>query len=187
MFELIKQLTELVGPIGQEQIVLDRVEALWRSEGLEVQRTKVGNLYAHVGDNGPRIVMAAHADELTFLVRALHPNGFLWLANGQAWTRTTTLRNAFTIGQRVKVLARRGIIPGVIASTTGHIASLALPDLSELTWRDFWVDTGLSKDELVAKGVTPGTRVLWDARNRALWSQCGGQGTGRPRTVGDHD
>jgi endoglucanase len=163
MFELIKELTEMVGPIGQEQIVLDHVEGLWRAEGLAVMRTKVGNLYAHLGETGPRLVMAAHADELTYLVRALHPDGFLWLANGQAWTRTTSLRNAFTIGQRVKVLARSGVIPGVIASTTGHLASLALPEPNELSWRDFWVDTGLSKDELVDLGVTPGTRVIWDA------------------------
>ena len=30
MFELIKELTELVGPVGQESIVLDRIEILWR-------------------------------------------------------------------------------------------------------------------------------------------------------------
>jgi putative aminopeptidase FrvX len=163
MFALIKELTELVGPIGQEQIVLDHVEALWRSHGLSVERTKIGNLHANVGGNGPRVLMVAHADELSHLVRAIHPDGFLWLANGQAWTRTTSLRNAFMIGQRVKVLARNGIIPGVIASATGHMASLALPELTELSWRDFWVDTGLTKDELLEAGVTPGTRVLWDA------------------------
>jgi tetrahedral aminopeptidase len=163
MFALIKELTELVGPIGQEHAVLDRVEALWRGEGLTVERTKIGNLYAQVGGSGPRVVMAAHADELSYLVRAIDPGGFLWLAGGQAWTRTNGLRNSFTIGQRVKVLARTGIIPGVIATTTGHLASLALPEMHELTWRDFWVDTGLSKEELLVAGVTPGTRVIWDA------------------------
>ena len=163
MFSLIKELTELVGPIGQEQAVLDHMEALWRSQGLSVERTKIGNLYAHVGGNGPRVIMVAHADELSYLVRAIHPDGYLWLANGQAWTRTTSLRNSFTIGQRVKVLARNGIIPGVIGTTTGHLASLSLPDPNELTWRDFWVDTGLTKAELLAAGVTPGTRVIWDA------------------------
>jgi endoglucanase len=130
---------------------------------LKVERTKIGNLYAHVGGSGPRVVMAAHADELTYLVRAIHADGFLWLANGQAWLRTMGLRNGFTIGQRVKVLARKRVIPGVIATVTGHLATLALSEPTELTWRDFWVDTGLSKEELVAAGVTAGTRVIWDA------------------------
>jgi endoglucanase len=40
---------------------------------------------------------------------------------------------------------------------------LALPEPTELNWRDFWVDTGLSKEELLEKGVTAGTRVIWDA------------------------
>ncbi len=163
MFALIKELTELVGPVGQEHEVLDHVEALWRGDGLTVERTKIGNLYAHVGGNGPRVVMAAHADELSYLVRAIHADGFLWLANGQAWARTVGLRNGFTIGQRVKVLARKRVIPGVIGTVTGHLASLALPEPSELTWRDFWVDTGLTKEELAEAGVTVGTRVIWDA------------------------
>src|SRR4051794_24692842 len=163
MFELIKELTELAGPVGQEQVVLDHVEALWQGLGVTVERSKIGNLYGHVGGSGPRVVMAAHADELTYLVRAIHPSGFLWLANGQAWARTAGLRNGFTIGQRVKVLARKRTIPGVIGTVTGHLASLALPEPNELTWRDFWVDTGLTKEELLEAGVTAGTRVIWDA------------------------
>ena len=163
MFALIKELTELVGPVGQEHAVLDRVETLWRGEGLTVERTKIGNLFAHVGGTGPRMVMAAHADELTYLVRAIHPDGFLWLAGGQAWLRTVGLRNGFTIGQRVKVLARKQTIPGVIGTVTGHLASLAMSEPNELTWRDFWVDTGLTQAELIEAGVTVGTRVIWDA------------------------
>ncbi len=50
----------------------------------------------------------------------------LWLANGQAWVREAGLRNSFTIGQRVQVLARSGPLPGFIAGATGHLASLAL-------------------------------------------------------------
>jgi endoglucanase len=85
------------------------------------------------------------------------------LANGQGWNRTTSFRDAFTIGQRVRVLARSGEIPGVIATVTGHLASIALPQPSELTWNDFWVDTGLSRAELLVLGVTPGTRIIWEA------------------------
>lgn len=163
MFELIKELTELAGPVGQEEIVLDRIEELWQESGAQTERTRIGNVLAHVGGAGPRVLLAAHADELCYLVRDIHPAGFLWLANGQAWQRAYGLRNAFTIGQRVTILARSGPIPGVIATTTGHLATLALQEPSELNWRDFWVDTGLSRADLLARGVTPGTRVIWDA------------------------
>jgi endoglucanase len=163
MFELIKALTELAGPVGQEGVVLDYVEALWRAEGVETERTRLGNLLARLGGQGPKLLLVAHADELCYLARAIDAAGFIWLANGQAWQRATSLRNSFTIGQRVKILARSGPIPGVIATTTGHLATLALPEPGELTWNDFWVDTGLSRAELVERGVTPGTRIIWQA------------------------
>lgn len=163
MFPLIKELTELAGPVGQEGVVVDYMEALWREHGARTRRTRIGNLLAHVGGQGPKLLLAAHADELCYLVRAIDAAGFIWLANGQGWQRTTSLRNSYTIGQRVQVLARSGPLPGVIATTTGHIATLALPEPGELTWNDFWVDTGLSRDELLARGVTPGTRVIWQA------------------------
>ena len=164
MFDLIKELTELPGPIGQEEVILDRVEALWSEAGATVERTRIGNLIARAGGNGPRLLLVAHADELCYLVRSIDEGGFLWLANGQSWTRTTDIRNWFTVGQRVLVLARGGAIRGVIASATGHLANQNLEgDPEHLTWDDFWVDTGLSRDELLARGVTPGTRIVWDA------------------------
>ncbi len=163
MFNLIKELTELVGPVGQEGPVLDYVEKLWQSLGLPTERTKIGNVIGRAGGQGPKLLLAAHADELCYLVRAIDPGGFLWLGNGQGWNRGVGNRNAFYLGQRVKIVARSGIIPGVIATTTGHLASFALPELHDLTWDDFWVDTGLSREELMVRGVTPGTRVIWDA------------------------
>lgn len=163
MFPLIKELTELVGPIGQEQVVLDVVERMWREAGARIERTRIGNILARVGGQGPKLLLVAHADELCYLVRAVDPKGFLWLANGQAWERKSSIRNWFTVGQRVHVLARHGTLPGVIAAATGHLASQALPEPNELTWNDFWVDTGLGHEELVERGVTPGTRVVWDA------------------------
>lgn len=163
MFELIKALTELDGPVGQEHAVLDYVEGLWREAGATTERTRIGNLVARCGGRGPKLLIVAHADELCYLVRSIDPGGFLWLANGQGWERKTSIRNWFTVGQRVRILARSGVIPGVIASATGHVASLGLPEPSELTWNDFWIDTGLSREVLLAAGVTPGTRVIWDA------------------------
>ena len=163
MFDLIKELTELAGPVGQEEAVQTHIAALWRAEAATVTRTRIGNVVAHAGGEGPRVLLIAHGDELCFLVRAIDELGFLWLANGQGWQRSAGLRNAFTIGQRVKILARHGVIPGVVAAATGHLAALSLHEPVELNWNDFWVDTGLSRVELLALGVTPGTRVVWDA------------------------
>ena len=166
MFNLIKTLTELYAPVGQEKVVLDYVADLWQAAGATIRRSNIGNVVAHAGGNGKKLLLIAHADELCYLVRSIDEHGFVWLANGQAWNRTTSSRNLFAIGQAVQLLAPTGNIPGVIASATGHLATIALPEPSEWTWNDFWVDTGLSHAELVERGVTAGTRVVWDATTR---------------------
>jgi len=175
LFSEIKTITELVGPIGQEGAVLDYVEKLWREAGAQTERTKIGNLIARVPGKGPKVLLVAHADELCYMVRSIHPDGFLMLANGQRWERKVTMREGFTIGQNVHILARSGIISGVIASTTGHLAALSLPEPQEMTWNDFWVDTGLTREELLARGVTPGTRVVWDAQTVMRGQQITGK------------
>ena len=108
-------------------------------------------------------------------MRSINELGYLWLANGQGWHRSAGLRNAFTIGQRVKILARHGVVPGVIAAATGHLAALSLPEPMELNWHEFWVDTGLSRAQLQARGVTPGTRIIWDAETVQLGSHVVGK------------
>jgi endoglucanase len=168
VFDLVKRLTELSGPSGQEGPVLDAVEALWREAGCRTERTRLGTLLGRAGGAGPRVLLVAHADELCYLVRAIDPSGYLWLANGQSWTRLVGQRNWFTVGQRVRVLARSGELPGVIASATGHAATLRLNDRPEFDWDDLWVETGLSEPELRRRGVTPGTRLVWDATTDRL-------------------
>jgi endoglucanase len=163
MFELIKTLTEIAAPCGQEAAITSHMAQLWQDAGLNVKRSPIGNVTAHLGGKGKRLLLAAHGDELTFLVRDIHPDGFIWLANGQGWTRSWSQRNAFTIGQRVTILARSGMIDGFIGAPTGHIAAMALPEPSELNWNSFWVETGLTHAELLRAGVTPGTRVIWQA------------------------
>jgi putative aminopeptidase FrvX len=63
MFELIKTLTEMSGPIGQEHAVVDYVETLWQQGGAQTERTKLNNLLAHVGGQGPKHPLVAHAAE----------------------------------------------------------------------------------------------------------------------------
>ena len=174
MFTLIKTLTELAGPVGQEGEVLDHIEALWQENGAQTERTSIGNILARAGGEGDKLLLVAHADELCYLVRAIDEAGFIWLAGGQSWERKAGRHTTF-MGQRVKILAREGPIPGVLATPTGHLHKLTLPEPTTLTWNDFWVDTGLSRAELLERGVTPGTRVIWDATTEQFGSHIVGK------------
>jgi endoglucanase len=175
VFELIKRLSELSGPSAEEGPVLAEVERQWREAGARIGRTRTGTLLGRFGGSGPKTLLVAHADELCYFVRSIDPRGFLWLANGQAWSRSVGMRNWFTVGQRVRILARSGEIPGVIGSVTGHVANLRLSEPHDLDWDDLWVDSGLTREELLAAGVTPGTRIIWDAECSRLGSTVVGK------------
>ena len=136
MFDLIKRLCELTGPSGQEGPVLDETERLWREAGLTTERLRTGTLLGRAGGRGRKVLLLAHADELCYLVRSIDPGGFLWLANGQAWSRAFGARNWFTVGSRVRVLAGSGELPGVIGAVTGHVATLRLAEKSDFDWDD---------------------------------------------------
>lgn len=76
VFGLVQTLTELNGPTGYEDPVQDWLTARWTELGLEVERTSIGNLLARLGGAGPRLFIAAHADQISFRVKSIDDRGF---------------------------------------------------------------------------------------------------------------
>ena len=83
LYELIKAFTELPGPGGDEWTVQRFLAERWRSRVRHLSLTPVGNLIAHVGGTGPRLMIAAHADEICFVVKHIAEDGFIWITSGQ--------------------------------------------------------------------------------------------------------
>lgn len=157
MEELLRTLCDLSGPTGQEEAVTDWVAAEWEGRG-EVSRSPVGNLFLHIPGPGPRVLLAAHADELSMIVRSITPDGFLRVLPGE--------RDVFSfpyfIGQRFKVLADGGPVTGILATTTGHALTPEQRDRTRLTWDDLFVEVGMTAEEAAAHGIHVGTRMVWD-------------------------
>jgi endoglucanase len=157
MEELLRTLCDLPGPTGQEEAVTDWVAREWEGRG-EVTRSAVGNLFLHLRGPGPRVLLAAHADELSLIVRSITPEGFLRILPGE--------RDVFSfpyfIGHRFRVLAEGGPLPGVLATTTGHALTPDQRDRTRLGWDDLFVDGGLTAQEAAERGIRIGTRMVWD-------------------------
>lgn len=160
---LLATLCALPGPTGDERAVTEWVAGQWAGLG-EVTRTPVGNLLLRLPGPGPRLLLAAHADELSLIVRSLGTDGFLRVLPGE--------RDQFAfptfIGAPVRVLAPGGDIPGILATTTGHAMTAEQRELTRFGWNDLFVDVGLSADECVALGIGIGTRIVWDAPVRRM-------------------
>jgi endoglucanase len=77
MFDLVKTLTEIPGPIGQEERVHEWCANHWSGFAEQVEITPVGNVVARVGGSGPRLIVLAHGDELALMVKSISENGLL--------------------------------------------------------------------------------------------------------------
>ncbi|MER3487064.1 MAG: M42 family peptidase, partial [Chloroflexota bacterium] len=56
IMETLQELMELPGPTGQEEPVLRWCRERWASLGATITVTPVGNVLAHIGGDGPRLL-----------------------------------------------------------------------------------------------------------------------------------
>jgi tetrahedral aminopeptidase len=163
LVELLTTLCGLPGPTGDERAVTRWVAEQWEPLG-EVTRTPIGNVLLHLPGPGPRLLLAAHADELSLIVRTLTPDGFLRILPGE--------RDQFAfptfVGAAVRVMAPGGEIPGILGATTGHAMTPEQRELTRFGWNDLFVDVGLTAQECVNLGIGIGTRIVWDAPVRRM-------------------
>ncbi len=143
-FELLKRLSETPGVASREdQIRRVVVEAL-RPVVDEVRLDRLGNAVGwKKGAGRRRVMLAAHVDEIGFLVKHVDANGFLRLQQVGGFDARTL------VAQRVVVHpshgpARRGVLmPG-----TKPIHLLAGEEPKSPKLEDFFVDLGLGGDQV---------------------------------------
>lgn len=115
---LMQELTEAHSVPGHE----DEVRAIFVDELEEygdLSTDRNGSVFCGTGDDGPRVLVAGHMDEVGFLVQHITAEGFIkFLPVGGWWEHNL-------LSQRVEILTRNGEkILGVIASVPPHF----LPD-----------------------------------------------------------
>lgn len=168
MFDLLKRLCDLPGPTGMEGAVQAVMRELWEPLAARVWMTPIGNLHAQIGGKGPKFLIAAHADEICLVVRAVTGDGFLWLSTGQG-ELINAMPNPLAIGQPVTVLGHHGPVPGIVGRASGHILTEEERQRDRLGWHEIFVDLGLSSRAAVAQsGVGIGAPVIFDVATRRL-------------------
>jgi len=169
LYRLVCQLTELPGMVGFEKPVIDFLKQTWQPYVMDIWQTPVGNLVAHIGGCGPRLVFVAHADEIGFIVRHIDEEGFLWIS-----PKSPTLgrpgRECFLIGQPALVQTSTGsAVSGIFATISGHVTPAVLREKPSLTWDDVFVDLGVADvDEVRSRGIQVGDAVIWNPPTKRL-------------------
>jgi len=142
--ELLKRLTEAPGISGQE----DQIREIVRKElkGLCEMRTDVmGNLHCvrkGVGKNAKKLMLAAHMDEIGFVVKFIDEKGFLRIQPLGGWDPRQMN------SQRVYVHTQGGMVNGVLMASVKPRHMLTPEEMNKpLTVDNFFVDIGMSEKD----------------------------------------
>ena len=79
--ELLKKLTSCISPSGREDEIRSIIENELKNVCDEIYTDALGNLICHKKGNGKKLMLAAHMDEIGFMVTHIEDNGFLRFAN----------------------------------------------------------------------------------------------------------
>ncbi|MEJ7837627.1 MAG: M42 family metallopeptidase [Thermomicrobiales bacterium] len=155
--ELLTALTQAPGIAGHEDKVRDVVVSALRPLVDDIRIDTMGNVIAtRNGTGGPRIMLAAHMDEIGFLVKFIDDKGFI------RFQPVGGFDPRVLVAQRVLVHTRSDVaLQGVLQSATKPIHLLQPGELSSPKLEDLFIDLGLSM-ETVKDQVSIGDMVTLD-------------------------
>ncbi|MGV3619037.1 MAG: M42 family metallopeptidase [Fimbriimonas sp.] len=154
--DLLQELTEAHGVPGREDAIREIVRRELEPLG-ETWTDSMGNFFCRRkgSGEGPTVMIAAHMDEIGFVVKYIDGNGFLRLQTLGGWDPRQMN------SQRVKVQTRDGALGGVLMYSSKPAHLLSPGEGKEQKHEEFFVDLGLSADEVKSR-VRLGDQVTMD-------------------------
>ncbi len=146
MEKLLKTLTELYGPPGEEEAVREKITELVGKQANSIFTDQLGNLFVQFKGNTPKILVSAHMDEIGIIVTNIDENGFLRLAP------LGGLLPYILIGQRLRFKS----------NLIGLVYHEKIKDLKELTWPKLYLDIGQKSKAEAEKVVAIGDLACLD-------------------------
>lgn len=153
--QFLFQLLQTPSPTGFEQpgqrLWMERMRAVSDS----VSSDAYGTAWAEIRGEGPRVLLAAHGDEIGFIVKRITKEGFLRI-DRIGGSDTATAR-----GRLLSILGNHGVVRGVVGNTAIHLRKGAgeekVPKVHEL-----YVDVGAgSADEVASLGIRVGHPAVY--------------------------
>lgn len=159
--KLLKALTEAHGVPGYEveirALLRDYLDPLGT-----ITQDKLGSVICRQSGDGPRIMLAAHMDEIGFIISHVTEEGFLkFLQLGGWWDQVL-------LGHRVIIKTHKGDVIGIIGAKPPHLID-AEERKKIVEKKDMYIDIGAtSYDEAVATGVRVGDPAVPDSTFRIM-------------------
>lgn len=167
MSELLLRLMNTFGVSGHEEEVRALIQKEIKPYVDSIEIDPLGNLIARKTGEKPKVMLAAHMDEIGLMVKSITEKGHI------RFSEIGGFQPINLIGHTVKLRAKEGFMDGVI--TTNEINNdydvLHIPRV-----RDMYIDTGLRKNDLERKGIEIGSYISFESKNTWLGSKdlvCG--------------
>ena len=164
----------LDAPPGWEHVATDSImKAMpgWK-------RDVLGNIVLRKGSGSPRRVVACALDRPGFAVTEITDDGYLRLREAGGG-RQHPLWVQFHEGQRIRVLTRGGMVPGVVIVKSTHLQRGRVANAPLATLDDLWVDVGAaSKAEVQRLGIEMLNPVVRDVGGWSYGEFVSGVGAG---------
>lgn len=162
--ERMKALTELHGAPGFEDQVRNYMKSELSKYADEIIQDGLGGIFAvkkSKAENAPKVLVAAHMDEVGFMVTELTDNGFIKFTPLGGWPTDVLLSQRFS----VRTTTDEEII-GVIGSVPVHFRK---GDSKKTEIKDMLLDVGAdSKEELLEMGINLGDSIVPDVDFQVL-------------------
>lgn len=153
--EFLFKLLETPSPVGFEM----GGQRLWASyigeTANSVECDAYGSTWATLGSGKKSVMLAAHADEIGYMVKQITREGFLRI------DRLGGSDSATGRGRRLQILGDKGGVPGIIGNTAIHLRKDLANEKSPKP-HELWVDVGASTaDEVRALGIRVGHPAVY--------------------------
>lgn len=154
--EMFKTLTELPGAPGNEHAVRKFMRQELEKYSDRLIQDNLGSVFGVKDgqEDGPRIMVAGHMDEVGFMVTQITDNGMLRFQPLGGWW------NQVMLATRVDIITNEKTIPGVIGSIPPHLLSEELRS-KPMEIKNMLIDVGAdSKEDALALGIHPGQQIV---------------------------
>lgn len=159
LFNKIKEVTELDGIAGYEHNVRDFLRQKMTPLVDRVETDGLGGIFGikeSQAENAPRILVAAHMDEVGFMVSHINDNGSLSVVEIGGWNPLVVSSQRFTLytreGKAIPVISG-SVPPHFLRHTSG---GPSLPKIEDITFDAGFTD----KAEALSYGLTPGDIIV---------------------------
>lgn len=153
---LFKTLTELPGIAGNEHDVRKFMRTELEKYSDELIQDGLGSLFGvKKGDeDGPKIMVAGHMDEVGFMVTSITDNGMLRFQTIGGWWSQVLL------AQRVEIITDKGPVIGVIGSVPPHLLEES-QRTKPMDQKNMLIDIGAdSAEDAKNIGIRPGQAIV---------------------------